>query len=813
MANMGEIAPNYIVVLIACCLTFLAVSGNQVMASNVSWIVIGNVSHNSAIPLCSNLCLMVLKESVTGMSGGDEQYSNFGSHNLPVGVSPCLGKTYDELWYYEPQSMAIVNNGSDRCLDASDPLQLHLAECSGNDTQMWEIVEQDKRITSIRRANNSTEQRFYVHKGRPYAQNSYGLSVENNKTEFFTWVNYTDPIHVLPALGSGLINTSIVKNGGFEDCGIDPGKGFIALDETMPIPLCNWHVVRGKVEYGGGSLWKAGEGNRALHLNNGTSGSIAQVLNLQSGSNYSLTFLLASGNPHHSCGNMNRTLQLLISYNSSISLIQDLWIDVSETEPSMMSWKRTPPLEFTALEQHINLTFSSTTTGSCGPIIDDIKLEEINRPTMPFDEQALISQIKPSSVNKGNRCREIIWVSLVIGLFMVIASALLIYWRLWMRKNSRCRTAVAMSPVNDDICLKTRPWDTHVDLSLTVDQSIQKLSWEEIEKITDNFRSVIGEGGFSTVYLAVLADQSLGAVKVQRRSERLWAAFKQELEVLLRARHVNVVTLIGYCDERGMNKKPKTAQNRNLNLSKSSQTLKLMYTQIRYCLTVMKTALVAEEGVLVFGFVPNGTLHDKLHSETEEVALPWSRRMAIAFQIADALHYLHEVCNPPIVHSDIKSPNVLLDEKYNARLCDFGFSKSTDCILSCGYRSTNSMGSVMGSPGYIDPQYLKTGIVSDKNDVYSFGVLLLELVTGMEAFCVDRGELLTVYAAPYLKDKDKLSEIVDSRLGGQFDFKELEAMATITALCIHEQPNLRPSMDGILSIMHEKLSNTCFGDS
>jgi serine/threonine protein kinase len=161
---------------------------------------------------------------------------------------------------------------------------------------------------------------------------------------------------------------------------------------------------------------------------------------------------------------------------------------------------------------------------------------------------------------------------------------------------------------------------------------------------------------------------------------------------------------------------------------------------------------------LVFEYVSNGTLQDKLHGAGREIressrstVLSWRKRMAIAYQLAQALEYLHEKCPLQIVHGDIKPSNILLDEQLNCKLCDFGFAKMgfSSTVMS----SNNRKQVMMGSPGYTDPHYLRTGIASKKNDVYSYGVIILELVTGMEAFCEERGQgqLLTSMIGPILK--------------------------------------------------------------
>ncbi|KAK8658329.1 hypothetical protein V6N13_036537 [Hibiscus sabdariffa] len=303
---------------------------------------------------------------------------------------------------------------------------------------------------------------------------------------------------------------------------------------------------------------------------------------------------------------------------------------------------------------------------------------------------------------------------------------------------------------------------------------VKKFKWDEIKGATKDFSLVIGQGGFSNVYLADLSGLRQGAVKVHVGSDRLNQVFKQELDILLRLRHDNIVKLLGYCDD-------------------------------------------LEEGAMVFEYAPNGNLQEKLHGRNREV-LPWKTRTTIAYQLAQAIEYLHEKCTLQVVHGDIKASNVLLDEHFNCKLCDLGSAKmgfsSTVMPPSC-----SRMKQVMiGSPGYTDPHYLRTGFASKKNDVYSLGVIMLELVTGMEAFCPERGQLLTSILAPSLRGvgelgaEVKVEEMVDPRLGGAFELEEAKAMVSIAALCLHQSPTVRPSASQIMQLMKEKIISTNFLD-
>lgn len=223
--------------------------------------------------------------------------------------------------------------------------------------------------------------------------------------------------------------------------------------------------------------------------------------------------------------------------------------------------------------------------------------------------------------------------------------------------------------------------------------------------------------------------------------------------------------------------------------------------------------IFSDEGALVFEYVPNGTLQDKLHGKSS--VLSWRNRMAIAFQLAQALEYLHEKCPLQIVHGDIKPSNILLDHNLNCKLCDFGFAKMGFSSTITPSNSRNKL-VMMGSPGYTDPHYLRTGIASKKNDVYSYGVIILELVTGMKAFCEGGGQLLTSMMGPMLRGiaandhchhdgEMKVAEMVDPKLAIDFDVKEVRAMISLAALCLGQAPSLRPSAAQILNTIEENI--------
>ncbi|KAM3402615.1 hypothetical protein ACQJBY_006460 [Aegilops geniculata] len=286
----------------------------------------------------------------------------------------------------------------------------------------------------------------------------------------------------------------------------------------------------------------------------------------------------------------------------------------------------------------------------------------------------------------------------------------------------------------------------------------RQLSWAQVERMTGGFTSaVVGEGGFSTVYLARLSG-ALAAVKVHRSSERIHRVFRQELETLLRIRHPHIVRLLGFCEQQ-------------------------------------------DEGVLVLEFAANGNLYEKLHGGGKAAgAMPWARRVSVALQVAQALEYLHERCEPQVVHGDVKASNVLLDASMSAKLCDFGSARMG---FSAAVRPRSSAHTMLGSPGYVDPHYIRSGVVTKKTDVYSFGVLLLELLTGIEAFCPVEGRLLTAVLAPRLKAACDARMLVDERLGSAYDAGEASAVAALAASCVGQNPSLRPSMGDVVRTLEQ----------
>nr|XP_043621505.1 leucine-rich repeat receptor protein kinase HPCA1-like [Erigeron canadensis] len=278
-------------------------------------------------------------------------------------------------------------------------------------------------------------------------------------------------------------------------------------------------------------------------------------------------------------------------------------------------------------------------------------------------------------------------------------------------------------------------------------------SFGELSKYTNNFSESnnIGTGGYGMVYKGILLNGQIIAIKrAKLGSTQGGLEFKTEIELLSRVHHKNLVSLVGFCFDQG-------------------------------------------EQMLVYEYIVNGTVKDSL-SGRSGIRLDWMRRLRIALGAAKGLQYLHDLADPPIIHRDVKTNNILLDERLVAKVADFGVSKS----LGDANR-THVTTQVKGTMGYMDPEYYMTQQLTEKSDVYSFGVVLLELITARNP--IEKGKYI-VKKVKQAMDKSKelynLHDVLDPIIGLTTQLKGLERFVDLSLRCVEETGDHRPTMSDVV---------------
>ncbi|KAE8777142.1 putative LRR receptor-like serine/threonine-protein kinase [Hordeum vulgare] len=278
---------------------------------------------------------------------------------------------------------------------------------------------------------------------------------------------------------------------------------------------------------------------------------------------------------------------------------------------------------------------------------------------------------------------------------------------------------------------------------------VKDLTFEELSNCTSNFSdsALIGQGGYGKVYRGVLADGTGAAIKrTQQGSLQGSEEFFTEIELLSRLHHRNLVSLVGYCDEE-------------------------------------------DEQMLVYEYMPNGTLRDHLSAKAKE-ALSFPMRLRIALGSSRGILYLHMEADPPIYHRDIKTSNILLDLKFVAKVADFGLSRLAPLPEMEGIAPGHVSTVVKGTPGYLDPEYFLTHNLTDKSDVYSLGVVFLELLTGMQPISHGKNLVREVMAA---NQSGMILSVVDMRMG-PCPWGCVERFAALGLRCCQDETDARPSM-------------------
>ncbi|KAJ8491853.1 hypothetical protein OPV22_013574 [Ensete ventricosum] len=287
----------------------------------------------------------------------------------------------------------------------------------------------------------------------------------------------------------------------------------------------------------------------------------------------------------------------------------------------------------------------------------------------------------------------------------------------------------------------------------------RKFTYIQLQKITNNFGRTLGKGGFGMVYYGQLEDGTEVAVKMlSQTSSQGMKEFLAEVQHLTRVHHKNLVSMIGYCKD-------------------------------------------GDHLALVYEYMSQGTLKDHLRGTCSAMLLSWRQRLQIALEAALGLEYLHTGCKPPLIHRDVKSANILLNERLEAKISDFGLSKA---FLNDDH--THISTKVVGTLGYLDPEYYIKNQLSQKSDVYSFGVVLLELITGQPPVLTDPESSHLVEWVRQKLAKGNIEEVVDVRLQQEYCLNSSWKVANIALECVAHYSVRRPTMTEVVPQLKESLA-------
>ncbi|CAN6467574.1 unnamed protein product [Victoria cruziana] len=348
-------------------------------------------------------------------------------------------------------------------------------------------------------------------------------------------------------------------------------------------------------------------------------------------------------------------------------------------------------------------------------------------------EYANVIPPESKGMNKGTLA------AIILGSFalLILISSLIII--LLMRRHGRDHDAASRRRRLSNILIKV--------------DGVKDFTFEEVALATKDFSdsSLIGQGGYGKVYKGVLADGSIVAIKrAQEGSLQGEREFLTEIELLSRLHHRNLVSLVGYCNEEG-------------------------------------------EQMLVYEFMPNGTLRNHLSAKTKNPP-NFGMRLRIALGAARGIQYLHNEANPPIFHRDIKASNILLDQRFVAKVADFGLSRLAPVPEIEGSELGAVSTVVRGTPGYLDPEYFLTHKLTDKSDVYSLGVVFLELLSGMHPISHGKNIVREVKRA---YQAGNLLRVVDGRMGS-YPSEYIEQFAKLAIKCCDDETDLRPSISEVV---------------
>lgn len=392
-------------------------------------------------------------------------------------------------------------------------------------------------------------------------------------------------------------------------------------------------------------------------------------------------------------------------------------------------------------------------TGTRNAILNGLEVMKMSNSVNSLDGEFGVDGSKANSSSRGPVVA--VGFAVMFGAFVGLG-AMVIKWHKrpqdWQRRNSFSSWLLPLH--TGDTSFMTSKCGSHKSGFTNSTLGLGRyFSFQELQEATKNFDSsaIIGVGGFGNVYLGEIDDRTKVAVKRGNpQSEQGITEFQTEIQMLSKLRHRHLVSLIGYCDENS-------------------------------------------EMILVYEYMSNGPFRDHLYGKNLP-PLSWKQRLEISIGSARGLHYLHTGTAQGIIHRDVKSTNILLDENYVAKVSDFGLSK--DAPIGQGHVST----AVKGSFGYLDPEYFRRQQLTEKSDVYSFGVVLLEVLCARPAINpqLPREQVNLAEWAMQWKRKGLLEKIIDPHLVGTINPESLKKFAEAAEKCLADHGVDRPTMGDVL---------------
>ncbi|GMP46946.1 hypothetical protein CsSME_00014908 [Camellia sinensis var. sinensis] len=335
-------------------------------------------------------------------------------------------------------------------------------------------------------------------------------------------------------------------------------------------------------------------------------------------------------------------------------------------------------------------------------------------------------------------------IGVTISALAILVSSSWLYWIFKKRKHMKLKEKFFRQ--NGGLILKQQL----SRLERSTREVVKIFTLEELKQATNNYddNRIVGRGGFGIVYKGILANNTTVAIKKsQIMNQSQIEQFINEVVVLSQINHRNVVKLLGCCLE----------------------------TQVP---------------LLVYEFITNGTLFEHIHNQIKASNFSWENRLRIAAETAGVLAYLHSAASIPIIHRDVKSTNILLDDNYTAKVSDFGASR----LVPLDQDQLATV--VQGTLGYLDPEYMLTNQLTEKSDVYSFGVVLVELITGKKVLSFDKPEKERSLARHFLScmQNDQLFQVIDEQIEIEGIVEELTEVANIAKMCLIVKGEERPTM-------------------